>query len=436
MRPTLRRLLLLWIGLVLLTACAPTPENTPQAQLLPPTLTLPPPEITSEVTSATGVPAQPTEPTPITLRIWMPEPLAPVDNEDGAEILSEQISAFLAVNGDIQIELRLKRANEVGGVLSTLRSANAVALNALPDITLLRRADLVAAVEGGYLEAMQDRAPALLTDDLFSMAAGLGRVDGRLYGVPYALDLWHTAFDPARVTLDNFTLESWLNTEVAWLFPANRPSGINETLLAQIIAGGGVFDAEGDLRIDEGTLRAIFAFYQTSMRANTLSPDILNYNDPIAYRDQLVTGEISLAVVNSRLYRELGADAFLQFGALPTTTGNPSTVIDGWMWVMVTADTQRQEAAFRFLTWMFDSARQSQYTSAIHYVPSQHSAIGLWDDQAYATFVQTQIDAAVYPLTGSAAVTARILQNSLLEVLNGTRTAEQAARDVFSQIGG
>jgi len=428
-----------FIVLLILTACAPDPLQTPSAQSLPATSML----ATLEPTLTTAVlPTQTTavlETPPITtLVIWLPEPLAPIDNEDSADILSEQISGFLAANPDIRIELRLKRASDVGGILSTLRSANAVARDALPDITLLRRTDLTTAVDAGYITEFLTDQPLALADDLTPTILTLGTVGEALYGLPYALELWHTAYDPSSVEIELLTIDNLRASQAVFWLPINSSSGINETLYAQIIAAGGVFETDGGLTIDEDMLAQVFAFYADGIAQGVIPPDTLMATDATAYQDRLLTGEAMVGVVSTHLYRQLVAqnDALLP-ASLPTLAGEPITVLDGWMWVKVTTPhVERQRAAEKFMAWMFDPERQTAYTSAVSYLPSRQAARGLWDDQAYAAFIETQLENVVYPLTGEAAVTGRIIQTSLLDVMNGTRTADEAARDVITQIGG
>src|SRR5690348_7804315 len=78
-------------------------------------------------TSAPAATAEVTEPVSLTLNIWWPEPLAPIDNQDAADLLSEQISAFQAANRDVVVDFRLKKAQDVGGIMSTLKAASLVA---------------------------------------------------------------------------------------------------------------------------------------------------------------------------------------------------------------------------------------------------------------------------------------------------------------------
>src|SRR5579871_1880242 len=169
------------------SCAAPSAAPTQVAQTA--IITLPP-------ATPTSLPAATAESTPstVTLTIWWPEPLAPVDNQDAANLLAQQISDFEAANHDVIINLRLKNDQDVGGIMSTLKAASLVAPGALPDLTLLRRSDLVTAAQAGLVMPIDERAEASILDNLHPMVSALGRVNDKLYGLPYNLEVEHIAY--------------------------------------------------------------------------------------------------------------------------------------------------------------------------------------------------------------------------------------------------
>ncbi|MDX2160372.1 MAG: extracellular solute-binding protein [bacterium] len=400
-----------------------TSEITPEVQL-----TLPPPiEITPSVSA------------PITLRVWLPEPLAPVDNEDAAELLSEQISGFLAQNPDLQIDLRLKRPSDAGGILDTIRSASAVAPDALPDLTLMRRSDLAAAVEGGYLETLDTHLPAGFLDRLVPFAGRLGQVDERMYGIAYALDVVHVIHmndsrSPGEIAPQSFTFDAVLSSGLVFMFPVNRPAALNETLHTQLIAAGASFDSDGGFTIDAAALENIFAFYEQAAANGQLPAANLTASDPAELLTQRVQNG-SIRMVTARLYRALAeADPDLAYAPIPTLSGTPATAADGWMWVLVTGDAQRQAAASRFLLWMLDAERQRRYTDATAYIPSLIEALESWENQAYAGFIERLLANAAAPLTGNAVGAGRAIQAIFIELLSEELDARSAADAVIAAL--
>lgn len=178
---------------LLLAACASLSSNAPNAvETLSPVFA---PSTTPQSTATTT--PEPTEvPTgPRTLVIWWPEPLAPRENADAAEVLSEQISAFERAYGDVQVQFRLKLARDTGGIMQTLRAASGgIAPGALPDLTLIRREDLLAAAQAGLIQPIEDEIPPAFLGDLYTAGVELGQVNRQLYGIPYMLDVQHMAY--------------------------------------------------------------------------------------------------------------------------------------------------------------------------------------------------------------------------------------------------
>jgi ABC-type glycerol-3-phosphate transport system substrate-binding protein len=163
---------------------------------------------------------------------------------------------------------------------------------------------------------------------------------------------------------------------------------------------------------------------------------VLEYVRPSDYIGLMASADNGLGAVSSTLYLELidsGID--LRAAAIPTANGTPQTVVDGWMWVLTTSDADRQTQAFRFLNWMLDANRQASYTSLIHMLPSQRTALRQLAYPQYATFVNELFANAILPLTETeSGAAARAMQTALASVLTGQRTAEEATRDVLNQL--
>jgi len=416
-----------------LAACAasPAPAQLSTEPVATETAVLP------TATSTTPTPAPtPTESGPARLTIWWPEPLAPLDNETAAEVLSQQLSAFQRENSDISVDFRLKRVENVGGILSTLRAASAVAPGALPDLTLLRRDDMLIAAQAGLLHPLDNRVSQAVREDLPGVVLELGSYNDQLLGLPYTLELLHVAFPPGMEAPEALTLDSLLAEEIPFVFPAGRTSGLNHVLLVQYLAAGGAVSETGGLVVDASALRSTLRFYEEALGRGLVDPIALEYVRPTDYRSHLITESRGAFVVTSTMYLEL-VDAGVELGIapIPTHDGTAMTVQDGWLWVLTTSDAERQERALRFLNWMLDAQRQIEYAQVLHMLPSQRTALRQLRYPEYARFVNNLLSNAILPLSESASgTTARAMQSALAAVMTGQRTAEEATRDVLNQL--
>jgi ABC-type glycerol-3-phosphate transport system substrate-binding protein len=389
-------------------------------------------EVDANVMTPEPTPAGPRE-----LVIWWPEPLAPLDNEDAADLLSEQLSAFQQENETIVIDFRLKQVGSVGGVMATLRSASAVAPGALPDVTLLRRNDLLIAAQNRLIFPLDEAQFPAVLEDLPSIGVELGTAENALYGLPYILNVQHMAYQVDDAPLAGWRFADLLEGDRGFIFPAARTSGINDVFLLQYLAAGGERLDLNQTAVNANALFDTLAFYEQALAAGVIDPSVLEYSTLADYQELWLTDRPAVpALVTSTAYLRLqGAGFDLDFGVVPSNDGQPVATVDGWMWVLTTSDAERQARAIQFLNWMLNAGRQGQYTRAVEMLPSQRTAIRQMSDADYATFISDLIANGTLPLTESeSGATARVMQNALEEVILGTRTAEEATQDVLLQL--
>lgn len=424
-----RPLHLLAAALLALAACGPsTAPITPAAVAQLPTDT-PTPEAT-----ITPTPAATSTPAPAVLSIWWPEPLAPVDNSDAADLLSEQISGFQAAQGgDVLVDLRLKREGDLGGIMATLRAASPVAPGALPDLTLMQRSDLLAAAHDGLVFPLEGLVSSAVVGDLFQPALQLGQVDGALYGVPYMLSVEHMAYHDVGASGLSWRFADVLARGTPYAFPAGPAAGISRTLFSQYLDAGGSLDDANHLVIDADALLAVLTYYQQTVETGVLSPAVLNYARPADYRVDLVAGVLDAGVVGSTLYLSLVEEsAALRFGPLPTESGVGASALDGWLWVLTTSSADRQALAARFLNWMMNASRQGQYAQTVNMLPSQRTALQQWPATPYTAFARELLVGSIpYLADNASSAAARALQTAMTEVISGQKDAAAAVESVL-----
>ncbi|MBI5670219.1 MAG: extracellular solute-binding protein [Chloroflexi bacterium] len=420
---------------MLLAACAPAGsavQITREPLISPtpaPTVTVPTLAPTLEVTNTA----------PLTLAIWWPEPLSPVDDLRVSTVLSEQTAAFEAQSAGVVVETRLKKPRDLGGIMETLRTASAVAPGALPDLTLLRREDLLEAVQMGLVQPLEGRVSSAIIGNLYTAALELGQVNGQLYGLPYVLDVQHIAYWGDFPSGDFATFDTVLERGRSYAFAASASTGISPVFLLQYLSAGGSLADLSVGEVNADALRAVLRFYEQAVSAGIIDPVVLNYTSANDYLVALQSRTIPAGVVSSTTYLQLGVNGQpLAFAPIPVPASQPTTILNGWMWVLTTTNTDRQAVASDFLNWMLDVTRQSQYSQAAHMLPSLRASLrqaGI--NAAYADFVTQLLGNAVLPLPeASGSATARVLQDALVAVLNGQRTAEEAAQDALNQLSG
>jgi ABC-type glycerol-3-phosphate transport system substrate-binding protein len=444
------RAYLAWLSLLavvmLSAACGADPASEQRAT------DTPAPTVTSLVIGqATAAPTPTPENNVITLSVWWPETLAPVGRGDVATLLDAQIAAFAESQGEaVEIEFRRKRAQDVGGILLALRSASAVAPDARPDVTLLRRSDLLSAAQEDLIAPVEGVAAAAVISQLYDVALELGQIDDELYGLAYMMDVLHLIYRVPETTEDDddalsqdrprlgWSFEDVLGRGDPFVFPAQRSSGINSTFLLQyMVAGGSSPSSTGEMSIDVQALRTVLEFYEEALEDGVISDTVLNYSAPGNYQVDLETGIITSAVVRSDLYLSLLSSGESWLAApVPTTSGEMATFANAWMWVIVTDDPVRRELAIDFINWMMDADRQSELAPLVYMLPAREDALQTVDstmDMQTMHALLTNAQVALPENAGGA--TARAMQTALQNVLTGVRTAQEATQDVLNQVG-
>jgi maltose-binding protein MalE len=177
---------------LLLTACT-GPEPTPAPSPLPPPATAtPPPVAPGDTPAPTATFIHPGD--PVTLTVWTTADLAPnAETPDGA-LLIVQIGAFEESHSGAQVSVVLKQPYGPGGLLDFLSSAATVAPGVTPDLIALDAAELPAAARAGLIMPLDDQLDSELVEDPTRLRA-LVTMDGRLYGVPFAADAYHLAYN-------------------------------------------------------------------------------------------------------------------------------------------------------------------------------------------------------------------------------------------------
>lgn len=369
-------------------------------------------------------------PAPETVRVWWPDELYPHDDELAQETLQTQWDGFAQAYPTLTLEVRRKRSSGLGGILSTLRTAVPVAPSALPDLTLMRRSDMITAANEGLIVPLDDWLPSDLADsNLLPGVRALGEINGVLYGVPYVLNVVHAAYRPAAMSAPPLSFADVLEGSISYLFPAGAIP-ISWTLLLQYRAAGGrLVDETGAATLDAQPLLDVLTFYAQGVQAGLFSPALLQYVRYDDYWNQFVAATSNLAAVDTLTFLER-RDSIPNARpvSIPTPDGTPITALDGWLWVVTTANPERHQRVSAFLAWMMRVGQHSLFTETLGLLPSQTRALRLWDDREYAEFAQDLLTTAILVPDAQRNNSASLaLQEALVDVLEGT--APETAAD-------
>jgi ABC-type glycerol-3-phosphate transport system substrate-binding protein len=414
--------------LVLVAGCGnATPNDGAQNAIA---LTELPTTVPSPEPSATPTPA-PQRPH---IQLWLPEAVSPVGNVQAAEVLDEQIIRYRETQGwSLTITWRLKRDDGLGGILQALQTASAVAPAALPDLILMQRGDLLMAQQQGLLIPLDGQIDSAILNDVYPIGLALGQVDGVQYGVPYLLETKHLIYPP---TLDTDQTGLWryedvLARNIPLTFAIASENGVNDVFWLQYASA-----RTGNNELDVTALRNTLLFYERAVSNGIITANVLDNTNSSDYLVSSLSND-RFTVMTSTDYLDLtSVGETLSFAPIPTQDGTPRTIVNGWVWVVTARDAARQAQAFALLNWLMNAERQREYAVSINMLPSQRSGLQGDAPSPYALFTDTLLQNAILPRPeGDGGALSRALQNALIAVLLGERTADQATQDVLDALG-
>lgn len=425
--------LIVLVGAFVLSACgAPSMLMSSPTQTATPAVTTTPllPVPTSQPTDTAYLSSQ-------NFVVWFPESLAPSDKPDVATLLNDQLNGFIAEQDDrITIEFRLRRYGDVGGILSTLRTANKVAPGALPDVTLVRREDLANLIQEGIVMPLEGHLSSRVIGDLFPPALQMGRVQNQIYGLAYVVDVNILAFYGDDNQPKTWIFDAILQSDAFWNFPAGRTTGLSNVLFLQYVAAGGSFADDGTLGFNPDALLTVLTFYERAYRANLIDESMLNFTTTGDYMRSLTSGDLRAGVINASTYlAERTDDRSLLASAIPTADGTPITLMNGWLWIVTAKTADKQATAYRFIEWMMGNSRQAAYAQLVNLLPSQRGALMQMElSRADSTlFADLLNNAVLIPPDNNTSAVARAIQTAFINVISGDMTAEQAVQALRAQ---
>lgn len=425
--------LVLWfLGAVLLVACTATVqpstlESTPLTlnATATPTMEVQPGE--------TNIPALELEPSAVSLVVWLPDTILPPDNLQISDMILAQMDSYDASEPLIDVRVRRKKAQDAGSILATLRAASAVAPSALPDIALIRREELLLAVQNRLVQPIDELMSAQILADMYPSANQIGIVNGQMYGAPYLIE--------ALVLASNVPFESpptfdrFHQQEATFAFPAGRLTGlINDTLFLQYLSAGGQRPQGEDANLILSAVESVLNFYEEMRQDSLVDARILEYASSAEYQSNLLDKTLDSGIVSTTTYlRLIAQQPDLTLSAIPTADGEPTTVLSGWVWVVVTSNAERQEHAVALIEWLLAAERQREVTSTLGILPSQRSVLRAgWRDTLDVALLDQMLINGVLPAAPDNGELA-LLQLAFSSVMSGEQTAREALDKILEQ---
>jgi multiple sugar transport system substrate-binding protein len=378
----------------------------------------------------------------MTLTVWLPDSFVSYAPDLSSSMMERQLTDFASNHPDTYVTVRLKRASGAGGLLDLLRTASPVAPSALPDVAVLNLTDMQTAARLGIVQPLDSWLATGLIEDFFPFATSSGQVDGKWYGMPYAVDLEHMAYDTREFTATvPLTWTQIVSEDVSYLFPMGSTSSVlpNAVVVQYMANGGTLTDARGQPMLDEAPLADTLAQFLEAYQTGVIPPDALRFTSTDETWPIFLAGQASLCNVRASQYLTVEKTVpWLGYAPLPARTGPARPLARGWSFVLITRDPARQPRAASLIMWMLAADNSAAWTQSVGLLPTRHSALDQWvRTDPYIVFLRQELGRALaLPPANVMTIVAPVFQRALSDVLAGKATPQDAASAAMAQLKG
>lgn len=369
----------------------------------------------------------------LTLTIWGPDFMAPLDDVTGGHVLAEQIRAFEASRPGLAVRYVRKKPYGQGGVTHYLRSTQAVAPELLPDLALVDMKEIGLLAADSLLQPLDPLLGAELISDLMPFAHEAGQVGGKLLALQYEADIRFLAYNSAIIGRAPATWSEVLASGATYLLPIGATEGaVRDSFLPQYLAvGGRLVDRNGQPFLDPTLVEAVLEVYSSALEAGLLPTSGLDLQDASDCWPAYLTSRAGMTNVNSWDYGRERTNrlAATRVGPLPTLSGALISLSNGWGWALLSDKPAQKTAAAEFLQAICQPQAMAAWSQATYHLPTRRSALPLAvSDAAYQSFLQQLVEVAVpQPQEPAYGLATEALGSAIESVATGKSTPRAAA---------
>lgn len=358
------------------------------------------------------------------LVIWIPDSLLGNNEKIITELLNKQVSKFATQNPGISVDIRVKRSEGNGNLMSTLQSANLVAPGSLPDLVLLSREEMQESALKGLLIPFDDSTDILSASDWAPVMRQLAQVQGSNFGLPVLADatVLVTKNEP-NASLSIYKVD---HPVLCYL---NDPHAL---LMVSLYLSGG------------GTVQNDPARPGIDGKALTAALNLVNFGFVTGAFSSETMQIVSSSDVGKRYMAGTGDQMITWFGMIPESGGKnwitsvpgvdqaSASLARGWFWSMVNPDPMRRKMSVLLAETLTEPDFLTEMAQAARRMPVRQSNLitqdaGLTNQMAILQSAKPEPDGLLLVTIGPA------LQEAVLQIQNGNQTTAEIASQVLAK---
>lgn len=401
-----------WINSILYTP-TPTPVSTATVSSQP----------SADAQTATATP-EPAVNEPTTLRIWLPPQFNPNTNSNASTLLKQRLTTFEAEHPGFVVEVRLKSEDGEADLLNSLAITSMAAPDALPDLIALPRASLEAAAQKRLVHPLEDLSAELQNMDWYPYARELGKVDGTMYGLPFAGDALAIIYRPELVWIRNW--DGILLSESQLIFPAADPQS-QIGLALYVSAGGELQDAQGKPMLDQETLSQVLVLFARGRSAGIFPDAASNLVDEAQAMQEYRVRRAEMVIAHFSQFRP-AQDGLLQ--PLMGLDVDHLTFATGWVWALTSQKPEMQALSLELAEYLMAEDFLPRWISETGYLPTYPASVTGPAGESVTPVIQA---AQLAPSDELMQALGPLMQEAILRVLDGEQP-DVVARSIVEKL--
>jgi len=420
--------------LLTLAACQSLPFDIPWLAGDRTTATLPPNGSSDVTPTPEIIMTEEATHEPVTeLTVWVPPEMDPDLETEASQLFTNRLTLFSEMNNGLQVNVRVKAASGVGGLLDSLTATSAAAPSALPDVIALSRPDMETAALKGLIFPLDGLTEIPDDADWYAFTREMSLLQGSTFGLPFASDSLVMVYRPDRVGSFSRGWLDLLEENAVFAFPAESDQSLFTLALYQA-EGGIIHDNQRRPVLEIEPLTAVFRLLQEGAQTGVFPSDLNQYQTFsqvwTAFREE----QMDLAVTWCSNYlqeRPAGVEVSPLFSMSDTVVSFGT----GMSWSVGTPETHRHPLAADLAEFLVDSDFLSEWTSAAGYIPPRPSSLEGWEDQGLRTTIsQIALVTKLRPSNDIIASLGPILREGTRQILQELVDPAQAAQTAVDSL--
>lgn len=351
---------------------------------------------------------------PTILRIWLPPQFNPNTNNTASTLLKQRLATFEADHPGYVVEVRVKSEEGEADLLNSLAVTGMAAPNALPDLIALPRASLEAAAQKRLVQPLENLPADLQNVDWYPYARELSKVDGTMYGLPFAGDALVIIYRPELVWIKNW--DSILLSESHLIFAGADPQA-QIGLALYVSAGGDLQDAQGRPTLDQETLSRVLELFARGLAADIFPDATTNLAADQQVMQEYRARRAEMVLAHYSQFRP-AQDGLLQ--PLMGLDVEHLTFASGWVWALPSQKTETHPISLELAQYLMEAEFLPRWSTESGYLPTYPSSLTTPAGEPVTDVIQA---AQLTPSDNVMQTLGPLMQEAIKRVLDGEQPA-------------